>query len=329
MKTGPTLITGATGLIGGAVARLLLERGDQVRAFARSPQRAEGLRALGADVLMGDITDAAALADAVSGCSRVVHFAGLLASRVYDWSDYLRVNVEATEQLARLSAVEGVSRFLYAGSVWAYGFRHAGSIDESTPLDVVEEPYGESKRQAQLKVLDAVRNLALPAVIVQPSPVYGPYDRAWTLSLLRLSKKRMLARPGGGRGRVQPIFVDDLAAGCIAALDRGRVGEAYMLCGPEDMAVGEFFTRFARVVGRDFVPSLPRAATIASAKLMEAWARRTGGDAPYTCESIRSMCMECIYDDGKARRELGFDPKTSIEAGMRAVESWVQRERPL
>jgi dihydroflavonol-4-reductase len=284
---------------------------------------------LGAEIVIGDVTDAAALADALQGCSRVAHFAGLLASRTYGWSEYLRVNVEATEQLARLSAVEGVDRFLFTSSVWACGFRHTGSIDESTPLEVVEEPYGESKRQAQLKVLEVVHDLGLPAVIVQPAPVYGPYDRAWTLALLRLLRKGMLARPGGGRGRVQPIFVDGMAVGCVAALDRGRVGEVYLLCGPEDMAVGEFFTRFAKVLGRSFVPPLPRAAAIGSAKVMEAWARRTGGDPAYTCESIRGMCMDCIYNDGKARRELGFDPQTSIEAGMQAVEAWFKQERPL
>ena len=329
MRTGPTLVTGATGLIGGAVARLLVERGDPVRAFARSPNRAGELRALGAEVVVGDITDAEAVAQAVHGCSRVAHFAGLLASRTYSWPEYLRVKVDATDQLARLSAAEGVERFLYVSSVWAYGFRHSGVVDESTPLEAVEEPYGESKRQAQMRVLNAFRELGLPAVIVQPGPVYGPGDRAWTLSLLRLLKKRMLARPGGGRGRVQPIFVEDVAAGCMAALDRGRAGEAYLLCGSEDIAVGEFFTLFANMLGRSFVPPLPRAAAIGSAKMLEAWARRTGGEPPYTCESIRALCMDCVYDVAKARRELGFDPQVSIEVGMQAVEAWYRQQRPL
>ena len=319
------LVTGATGLIGGGLARRLLTAGAEVRALVRRPGSASHLRAEGMDVARGDMTDPSSLAKAVDGCDAVAHFAGVLGDEAVPRARFMAVNVEGTRSLLDAAAGAGVRRFLYASSVWAYGFRARPRTDETTPAMPCGDPYCDSKLLAQNVVLDAARRGEISAVVIQPAPVYGPYDDAWTATPLRLLRRRMLAVPGGGM--IQPLFVTDAVEGAVAALTRGESGQAYILCGARELTIREFFGCYVAMGTRQqSLPSLPRGALLAFAGISQALGRIVPAAAVFTKTGVAGISLPATYRGDKARLRLGFEPRVDLDDGMAAVRAWASRE---
>jgi nucleoside-diphosphate-sugar epimerase len=127
---------------------------------------------------------------------------------------------------------------------------------------------------------------------------------------------------GGGKGLIQPVFIDDLVRGVLAAAERGGLGETYILCGPEAVTVREYFSYFAAMVGKKRLPSLPGRLALGAAGAAELWARTFGGAPVFTRQEVMSTMATATYDGGKAEHELGFEARTSLPEGMREVALW-------
>jgi nucleoside-diphosphate-sugar epimerase len=319
------LVTGATGFIGRQVCLRLLELGGRVRALARDPRRATDLAAAGADIALGDMQDGASLRRAVEGCGWVFHFAGVLGSELRPMAYFRDVNVEGTRRLALASLEVGVERFVHASTIWAYGLDARGEVTESCPLRLSGAPYADTKRESELMVRELVRDRGLPAVVVQPSVVYGPRDEAWTVGTLRLMRAGRMILPDGGRGLVTPIYIDDLVEGVLVVAERGAIGGSYILAGRETLPFGEFFGYLGRMVGRDRLPSVPRGLALAGASALELVARMTGRQPLFRAEPVRGTAMLVRYDGAKAYA-LGFEPRIGVDAGMRRVAEWLAGE---
>ncbi|HEX9028636.1 MAG TPA: SDR family NAD(P)-dependent oxidoreductase, partial [Anaerolineales bacterium] len=179
------LVTGASGLLGGAVAQALLRQGHTVRAMTRSLPRARSLAEQGAELVQADMTDPASLARAVSGCAVVFHFAGVLADEYAGAAYFHQVNVTGSLQLARAALANGVERFLHTSTAWVYGYTAAPGTDERSPYRLSADLYIDTKIEAEQRLQQLRRESGLPLVIIQPSEVYGPGDRHWTLTPLR------------------------------------------------------------------------------------------------------------------------------------------------
>ena len=318
------LVTGATGLIGGAAIRRLLDGGSSVRALARDPLRARGLLGGEVEVAAGDMTDPASLRSAVRGCSAVFHFAAVL-NEFQPLRFYRAANVEGTRALAEAAIAAGVERFLHASSVAVYGLRASGRIDENSPRVRCGDSYGDTKLEAEelIRQMAAVRGL--PAVIVQPTQVYGPGDRAWTSRPIELIRARRMLMVDGGRGLVSPISIDDLADGVLAAARAGRVGESYILCGSSTISIRELFEAYARMLGVEGgLPSVPAWLAVALAGVAEAAARLSRTKPVFKRAEVRRSARRADFDGTKAREELGFTAKVTLEEGMRAVARWLQ-----
>jgi nucleoside-diphosphate-sugar epimerase len=321
------LVTGASGLIGGAFARRLIVAGADVCALVRRASSAAGLRAEGMGVAFGDMTDPFSLREAVKGCDAVAHFAGVLGDEAVSRARYLAVNVEGTRRLVAAAAESGARRFLYASSVWAYGFGAGPGTDESTLARPCGDPYCDTKLRAQDIVLDAARRGRLSAVVVQPSPVYGPLDDAWTAGPLRLLRRRMLALPKGVDGMIQPIYVTDVVDGALAALTRGESGQTYILCGAQELTIREFFGRYMAMGTRQqSLPSLPRGALLAVAGLAQTIGRIVPQAAVFTKTAVQGTSLPATYSGEKAREQIGFTPQVGLDDGMAAVRRWATRE---
>jgi nucleoside-diphosphate-sugar epimerase len=175
-------VTGATGLLGRGVCRRLLEEGAGVVGLVRSRERAKDLEALGATLVQGDLSRPdLGLDDAVHGCDVVVHCAGVMSPDFAKRRAYFRaVNVEGTRLVAEAALAAGVERFVYVSTAWVYGFDATPGTDESSP----RHPSGDNYCDTKLETEELVRTLraerGLPAIIVQPTEVYGPGDRSWT-----------------------------------------------------------------------------------------------------------------------------------------------------
>jgi 2-alkyl-3-oxoalkanoate reductase len=212
---------------------------------------------------------------------------------------------------------------VHVSTAWVYGLDAAPGTDESSSRHPSQDSYCDTKLETEDLVRRLIAERGLPAVIVQPAEVYGPGDRSWTLTPVRLLKSGRMVLPAGGRGVLQPIYVDDAVEGILLAAERGIVGEAYLIAGLATVSCSEFFSYYADMVGRRNIPSVPARVAEALAVCATGLARVSGRPAMITTTAVRGMCLQATYDGEKARRELGFEAKTDLATGMGVVKQWL------
>jgi dihydroflavonol-4-reductase len=315
-------LTGATGFIGGEVARLLRDRRDEVRALVRTPSKATGLTALGCELVEGDLSDETALRTAMTDADAVVHCAavyeiGVAASRR---EALLETNVRGTEHVLGAALAAGVRKAVYVSTVAVFGNTRGQVADETwvRPAGVgFTSVYEQTKVQAHERAQEiAARGLSL--VTVQPGVVYGPGDTSeigGIFDRLLAGKLPLLPFPALG---ITPVHRDDVAAGILLALDKGDPGEAYVLAG-EPTRMKQLVAELARVASRRPPRgSLPTAVI----KSMAPFGRVVGpvlGFPPNLRELIASSDGVTFWArSDKAQRQLGWVPRPLSE-GLASV----------
>src|SRR5437588_3152321 len=230
-------VTGATGFIGSHVARKLRERGDDVVALVRSPEKAGELRELGCQLVEGSLSDEEAIRRGVQGADAVFHVGasykvGIPRSHRPALHD---ANVRGTERVLDAAVEAGVNRIVYVSTGNAYGNTHGQVVDESyvrpQPPDFLSY-YDQTKYEAHQVALDRISK-GTPIVIVQPCAVYGPDDPSEVGNMIdqtRTGKLKLRMFPDAG---FNFAYVEDIAAGIVLAHDKGRIGESYNLAGPK------------------------------------------------------------------------------------------------
>ncbi|MDE2574231.1 MAG: NAD-dependent epimerase/dehydratase family protein [Rhodospirillales bacterium] len=318
----PILVTGATGFVGSAVARALIARGRAVRLLVRAGSDRRNLAGLEAELVEGELGDAASLARAVSGCRQLIHVAADYRIWVPDPAAMLRTNVGGTEALMRAALAAGVERIVHCSSVAALGLTGSDlPADETTPVseDRVVGIYKKSKYRAEQAVLALVREHGLPAVIVNPAAPVGPRDIRPTPT------GQLIADAAAGRvpayidTGLNVVHVDDVAEGHLLALERGRIGERYIL-GSENLTLAALLGLVAEVAGRR-PPRirLPRAPLWPLALACEGFARLTGATPLVTRDHLRMARKTMFFSSAKAIAELGYAPRPAREAVADAV----------
>jgi dihydroflavonol-4-reductase len=300
-----TFVTGASGFLGGHLVRLLVERGDEVRALVRAETDATPLRELGVEVVRGDVREDGAVRAAADGCALVFHLAGIVSHRRSDLPLLRAVNVEATRRL--LVEVEPAARVVHVSSVAAVGpiASAAQRADErqTLPASAAGLPYAATKRQGELVALAAAA-AGRDVVVANPGFLLGPGDvhgvSTWPVSAYVDGKLRFVT--AGGLS-----FVDarDAAAGLVALAEGGRAGERTILAGEAgNLAWGAFFRLVASVAGvRRRMLRVPRAA-VALAAL---------APGPLDADEARAAARWWFYSGAKAERELGFRTRPLAE----------------
>jgi dihydroflavonol-4-reductase len=312
------VVTGATGHVGNTLVRALVERGTAVRAVIYgSDERA--LRGLPVERVHADTRDAAAVRRAVSGADIVYHLAAVIS--IDEAGDRLvrAVNVDGTRNVARACLSEGVRRLVHMSSVHALAAEHTtGPIDETCPLidGVAALAYDRSKADGERAVLEAVES-GLDAVIVSPAAVLGPND--YGPSLLAESVLALLRSPFASEGAYNWVDVRDVVAGTLAAAERGRRGERYLLSG-ERLSVRALAELLAeRGGGRRPLATVPVRALAWALPWVTAYARLTKRRPLYTAHALRILVSPCDFVHHKARRELGFVPRPLAETVVDAL----------
>ncbi|MFQ5785984.1 MAG: hopanoid-associated sugar epimerase [Alphaproteobacteria bacterium] len=318
------LITGATGFVGSAVLRRLLAAGHAVRALARPGSDRRNLAGLEVEVVEGDLRTPASLAPALAGCSALFHVAADYRLWARDPAQIYAANVAGTRELMRAAADAGVARIVYTSSVATLGLNPDGApADETTPVTLADMigDYKRSKFLAEAEVRRLVAEQGLPAVIVNPSTPVGPRDIRPTPTgrmIVEAAAGRMPAYVDTG---LNLVHVDDVAAGHLAAFERGAIGERYLL-GGENLTLGEILGAIANLVGRR-APRLrlPHGVVLPFAYLAEAWAR-IGGTEPFaTVDGIRMARKRMFFSHARAAEALGYAPRPAIEA-LRDAVAW-------
>ena len=317
-----TLVTGATGFVGSAVARALAARGHRLRLLARPTSDRRNLAGVAGEVVIGDLNDVSSLAAAVAGCRYLFHVAADYRIWVPDPAAMLRANVDGSVSILRAAQKAGVERMVYCSSVAALGLNKDFSpSDETTPVTEANMVgvYKLSKYRAEQAVLALARDEAMPVIIVNPAAPVGPRDIKPTPTgkmILEAAAGRMPAYLDTG---LNVVHVDDVAEGHLLALDKGRIGERYIL-GGENLALGDLLALVCEVAGRRPPRiKLPNAALWPVALAFEAAARLFGVEPLVTRDHLRMARKKMFYSSDKARRELGFQPRPARDAAADAV----------
>ncbi|HLJ65215.1 MAG TPA: hopanoid-associated sugar epimerase [Stellaceae bacterium] len=327
--TKPTLVTGASGFVGSALIRALLAAGSEVRVLVREGSDRRNLRGLDLDIRIGSLEDQASLRAAIKGCGALFHAAADYRLWVPDPSPMYEANVEGTKRLMIAALEAGVERIVYTSSVATLGTTQDGSpADEETPsvLGDMIGPYKRSKFLAEALVRDLVRHHGLPAVIVNPSTPIGPRDVKPTPTgrmILEAASGRMPAYVDTG---LNLVHVDDVAEGHIAAFDRGKIGERYIL-GAENLTLAQILARIAAMTGRRGpLMQLPINAVWPLAVIAETAARFTGREPFVTRDGLRLARKTMFFSSGKAERELGYRPRP-VDAALNEAIAWFRDTR--
>jgi nucleoside-diphosphate-sugar epimerase len=317
----PVLLTGITGFIAGHLAERLLAEDIPVRGTARRPDAAEWLAAQGAQIIQADLLDPAALTRAAAGYRAVVHSAAWTGGPELPPEAGYRVNVEGTRNVIAAAQAAGVERFIYISSVAVYGVNGAPMVDESMPTPPVGQAYSDSKIAAEKLVRDA----GLPHVIIRPASTYGPRGTAWTIGPIENIKQGRLVLLGRDTGLVTPGYIDNVVDGLMLTLSHpAALGEAFNLCDDRAVTFREFYLTYARMLGKERLPTVPgwfaRFARSGPGRL----ARRLAGRPQVGPWSLHFRCNPSQFSVAKAQRLLGYAPRVDFAEGMRRTEAWLR-----
>ncbi len=322
MEFSPCLVTGATGFVGSAVVRALLARDVSVRALVRRGGDRRNVEGLPITLVEGDLLAPESFAPALAGCRALVHVAADYRIWVPDPAVMLRANVDGTRALMRAALAAGVARIVYCSSVAALGLTKDGApADETTPVSEVSVvgTYKKSKFRAEQAVLEMVRSDGLPAVIVNPAGPVGPRDIKPTPTGRMIADAASRRMPAYLETGLDIVHVDDVAEGHALALERGRVGERYIL-GGENLSLRRILELVDAVTGRPqrrarLQPSWLWPVALAS----EALARTTGVEPRVTRDHLRMARKTMFFSHAKAAAELGFAPRPAAAAIADAI----------
>ncbi len=244
-------VTGGTGFIGGHVVRQLRARGDDVVALVRSPEKATALRELGCELVEGDLSDDAAIAKGMAGAEAAIH-AGAVYKVGIPKSEFpamFESNVAGTERVLDAAVSAGVSKVVYVSTCAIFGDTHGKVVEEGFRRDSeFPSEYERTKTLAHELAEDRIAGGA-PIVIVQPGGVYGPDDHSEVGNMIEQARTGKLPAKMFPEAGFMFCHVEDIAAGIVLALDKGAVGESYVLSA-EQSTIGELIDRVASIAGR-------------------------------------------------------------------------------
>jgi len=302
------LITGATGFVGSAVARKALAQDYAVRALARLNSPRANLDGLDVEIVDGDMRDAPSLSRAMAGVRYLFHVAADYRLWARDPEEIVSNNREGTRAVIQAARDAGVERVVYTSSVAALKPRDDGcDADETSRADMAAAigAYKKSKVAAE-RVVEEMIGQGLPAVIVSPSTPIGPRDIRPTPTgriLVEAANGRMPAYVETG---LNIVHVDDVADGHLLALEKGRIGESYIL-GGHNVMLKDMLAEIARLMGRKPPGiSLPRAPLYPLAYVSEVVAQITGKEPMLTSDALRMSQHKMYFSSAKAKRELGY-----------------------
>jgi dihydroflavonol-4-reductase len=317
------LVTGATGFVGAAVVRALLKTGVEVRVLARRDSDFSNLQQFKIDGAYGDLRDKESLRKALTGCGQLYHVAAHYALWARNPAIFYDVNVTGTKNLLEAARDVGTERIVYCSTIGAIGLPPDGGLGtEETPvsLEQMAGHYKRSKYLAEQEVLKLAKQ-GLPVVIVNPSAPVGEGDVKPTPTgqmIVEFMKGRMPAYIETGMNIVD---VDDVAAGHLLAMEKGRIGERYIL-GTKNLMLRDIFEILSRLTGVN-MPSvkLPRELILPLAYLNLAFSWVTGIPPRIPLEGVKMAKYKMHYDCSKAIRELGI-PQTPPEVALEKAVRW-------
>ncbi len=318
-------ITGASGFIGGRVARKLLLRGDQVTALVRSKQAAARLQAAGAEIVFGDITERETLRTGMQDCEVVFHIAGWYKLGSDNLAEAEAINVAGTRNVLEIAVELGIPKIVYTSSVAVYGDTKGVLVTEKTPLPAGENfktIYDFTKWMAHTEAERLIAKGA-PIIIVMPGVVFGPGDTGYVRVMMSAWYQGLLLVAPGPEFTITLAHVEDIADGHLLAAEKGRPGESYILAGPS-LNLRETLNLWAGLTGR------PAPLLFLPARFVKPFGPILTGLAGWlplrrliNRDSMAMLDSTYTAESSKARSELGWQPRPLTE-GLQETFEWLE-----
>jgi dihydroflavonol-4-reductase len=318
------LVTGATGFVGAAVARTALAAGYKVRALVRATSSQTNLADLDVEPAEGDMRDPDAVERAMAGVTYLFHVAADYRLWAPDPHEIVCTNCDGTRNLMQAAQKAGVARIVYTSSVATIAIPADGTPGDETrslPMDKAIGAYKRSKVAAEQIVKEMIAKQGLPALIVHPSTPIGPRDVRPTPTGRIIVEAAMGRMPGYVDTGLNLVHVDDVAAGHLAALEKGAIGEHYIL-GGENVRLARMLCDIAALTGH--LPpkiKMPRWLLYPLAALAEAQARLTCREPFLTLDGLRMAKHLMFFSSAKAERELAYRPRP-YKQGLEDALAW-------
>jgi nucleoside-diphosphate-sugar epimerase len=313
------LVTGAAGFIGSRVRDRLLGAGVEVRGLDFSTDLRRG-------IVAGDVTIADDWQSAAEGAEVVIHAAAVVDSRRATPEVAWRTNVLGTRNVIDAAIAGGARRFVHISSVSVYGdSEFPDGAAETQPVRTGGDFFAQTKVASEQVVLQAHAAGEIECTVIRPGDVYGPGSRPWTILPVEAIAAGRFFLPAMGRGIHSPIYVDDLAAGVLAAAGSdAAAGQVLTISGGAGISCNEFFGHYARMLGKPPARRVPTSVAMLLAAIPETAAWLTGSTTELRRSSVIYMTRTGTYSIAKARRMLDWEPAVDVAEGMRRTEAWLR-----
>lgn len=325
-----SLVTGASGFLGGHLAETLVAEGEEVFVLVRPTSAMPHLSQLPVKPVIGDLTDLASLKRAVEPVTRIFHCAACSTDWA-PWETYFAANVTGTENLlqAALTAPR-LERFVHVSTTDVYGYP-ATPCDETQPAADAGLPYNQTKRLGELAVWQAHRDHALPITIIRPATIYGPRGKDFTVEIAALLRQRLMATIAGGNARGGFTYVCNVVDAMVeASLSEATIGQAYNIADATNATWNEYLAAFAAGLGysRPWI-NLSFDAAMRLARVFEGVHKllRLPGRPLLTRHATYLLGLDQEFPIEKARRDFGFAPRISLEEGIARSVAWVKHSK--
>lgn len=310
------LITGIGSFVGLRATEMAIARGMKVRGLSPSPAKAKAAEALGAEVLVGSVTEWDAIERACQGADIVFHLESAIeASGCLE--EFRRVNVGGTVKTALAAQKAGVKTFLHLSSVMVYGFKYPDRATEEAPLRGENNPFCQSKIEAERELLTFNNPPDFGVILIRAGDIYGPGAYTWVLHPVELMAKHKFALVNGGRGIFNHLYLDNLIDAVFLAAEKEAYGEAFNITDGSQTTWMEFFSQLADRAGVHKPLSMPAFAMKTAAKTL-------GKQLGILPEAVDFISRSHSYSIEKARRILGYQPRVSLDLGMAETADWLR-----
>jgi dihydroflavonol-4-reductase len=307
------LVTGANGFTGSHLIKALVARGIEVVAFVRRSSQCDRLSNLPITYAYGDITDRAALTDAMTGVDTVFHIAAYVELGLVDAAAMERVNVQGTQAVLIAAQTAHISKMVYCSTIGIFGDTQGQVIDETfvRTQTTFSSAYDRTKYLAQ-QAVDAAAQQGLDAVSILPSGIFGADDPHFGPVVQTFLKGRLKVWAGGDR-ITGIVHVDDLVEAMLLAAERGQRGEYYIISAGE-MTTREMFRQFSQQSGIPAPAEAPEAIVRLLGNLLDPIGRFLDWQPPLSRERVHYLYDRCVRVSGeKARSRLGWNPRSAQE----------------
>jgi nucleoside-diphosphate-sugar epimerase len=264
------------------------------------------------------------LRKAIDGCDLVFHCAALVRE-TGDRNEFYRTNVQGTENILKVSSDTGIKRFIHFSSVAVYGMNPPDGSDETTPYQPCGNLYCDTKIASEKAVWTAHQETRLPVVVIRPANVYGPCSNPWTVRPMKLVNSGQMILINGGTGICNYVYIDNLLDATLAATKRDQsVGQVYLITDGLAVTWKEFFGYYAHMARKPKMRSVSERLAKIIALSMEITSKVSGRPPKITREAVKYLTRQAHFSIEKAARELGYQPRCSLEEGMKLTEQWLR-----